>query len=193
MAMGPFRVGDLAGNDIGWAIRKRLRVERPQRKYSGIPDRLCELGRFGQKVGKGWYRYEGGAREPQVDAEVTGLIEDYRAEQRVVARNIGDDEIIQRCVLALVNEGARVLEDGIALRASDIDLVYLTGYGFPSVRGGPMFYADGIGLYKVERTMRRFASQGSAPARGDADFWAPAPLIERLVAEGRTLSGGLPS
>jgi 3-hydroxyacyl-CoA dehydrogenase len=193
MAMGPFRVGDLAGNDISWAIRKRLRVERPERKYSGIPDRLCELGRFGQKVGKGWYAYEAGGREPKVDPEVTRLIEDYRAEQRKVPRKVADDEIVLRCVLALVNEGARILEDGIAQRASDIDLVYLTGYGFPSVRGGPMFYADTIGLYKVARTMRRFASQEGADARGDAEFWKPSTLVEKLAAEGRTFSGGQPS
>jgi 3-hydroxyacyl-CoA dehydrogenase len=148
------------------------------------------LGRFGQKVGKGWYRYEGGSREPQVDPEVTRLIEDYRAEQRKVARKVADDEIVERCVLALVNEGARILEDGIALRASDIDLVYLTGYGFPSARGGPMFFADNIGLYKVARAMRRFASQEGADARGDVDFWKPATLVERLAAEGRTFSGG---
>src|SRR4029077_8159523 len=122
--------------------RKRLRAERPQLKYSGIPDRLCELGRFGQKAGKGWYRYEEGKREPIVDPEVTRLIEDYRAEQGCVPREVAEDEIALRCVLALVNEGARILDEGIALRASDIDLVYLTGYGFPAARGGPMFYAD---------------------------------------------------
>lgn len=194
MAMGPFRVGDLAGNDIGWAVRKRLRAERPQLRYSGIPDRLCELGRFGQKVGKGWYRYEAGKRDPIVDPEVTRLIEDYRAEHHRAAREVSNDEIIERCVLALVNEGARILEEGIALRASDVDLVYLTGYGFPSVRGGPMFYADSIGLYKVARAMRRLASQAAGAAGTDAaEFWNPAPLLERLVAEGRTFAGGQPS
>jgi 3-hydroxyacyl-CoA dehydrogenase len=193
MAMGPFRVGDLAGLDISWAIRKRLRVERPHIKYSGIPDRLCELGRFGQKVGKGWYRYEAGSREPKVDPEVTQLIETYRTEQRIAARKVGDEEIVLRCGLALVNEGARILEDGIALRASDIDLVYLTGYGFPSTRGGPMFWADGMGVYKAARAMRRFAAQDRASGRGDAEFWTPAPLVERLAAEGRTFSGGQPS
>ena len=190
MAMGPFRVGDLAGNDIGWAIRKRLRVERPERKYSGIPDRLCEAGRFGQKSGKGWYRYEAGSRDPREDPEVTRLIEAYRVEHGIAPRPIRDDEIVERCVFALVNEGARLLEEGVALRASDIDLVYLTGYGFPAARGGPMFHADLVGLYKVARAMRRFAAAPGAASRGDAEFWTPAPLVERLVAARATLSGG---
>jgi 3-hydroxyacyl-CoA dehydrogenase len=193
MAMGPFRVGDLAGNDIGWAIRKRLRAERPQLKYSGIPDRLCELGRFGQKAGKGWYRYEAGKREPIVDPEVTRLIENYRAEHGRAPREVADDEIALRCVLALVNEGARILDDGIALRASDLDLVYLTGYGFPAARGGPMFYADQLGLFRVARAMRRFALRATAAESGDAEFWSPAPLVEKLAAEGRTFGGGHPS
>ena len=185
MAMGPFRVGDLAGNDIGWAIRKRLRQERPEVKYSPLPDLLCELGRFGQKVGKGWYRYASGSRRPEVDPEVTRLVESFRIDRGVVARTIAEEEIVQRCVFALVNEGARVVQDGVALRASDIDLVYLNGYGFPRRRGGPMFYADTVGLYRVARAMWRFA----AGAQADAQFWTPAPLVVHLAAEGGTFCG----
>jgi 3-hydroxyacyl-CoA dehydrogenase len=185
MAMGPFRVGDLAGNDVGWSIRKRRRVERPEITYSGIPDRLCERGRFGQKTGKGWYRYAQGSREPEVDPEVTRLIEDYRAERGITPRCVAEDEIVERCVFALVNEGARILDEGVALRASDIDLVYLMGYGFPSIHGGPMFYANTVGLYRIERAMRRFAADPKAQARGDARFWTPAPLVAGLAAAGR--------
>jgi 3-hydroxyacyl-CoA dehydrogenase len=188
MAMGPFRVGDLAGNDVGWAIRKRRRLARPELAYSAIPDRLCEQGRFGQKTGKGWYRYAPGSHTAGVDADVTRLIEAYRGETGITARTIGDDEIVERCILALVNEGARVLQDGVALRASDIDLVYLTGYGFPAARGGPMFYADTVGLYRVARAMRHYAADPKAHARGDDCFWAPAALVARLAAEGGTFS-----
>jgi 3-hydroxyacyl-CoA dehydrogenase len=185
MAMGPFRMSDLAGNDIGWSIRKRRYIEKPQVVYSRIADRVCELGRFGQKAGSGWYRYEAGKRDAIPDPAIDALIADYRKEKGFVAREIAVDEIVDRCVFALVNEAARILEEGIALRASDIDLVYLTGYGFPIARGGPMFYADSLGLYNVVRRMRTFA----ANPHGDPGFWRPAPLFARLAAEGKTFNG----
>ena len=185
MAMGPFRMSDLAGNDIGWYIRKRRYVERPQVVYSKIADRLCELGRFGQKTGLGWYQYPPGKRDALPDPIVEAMIASYRKERGITARNIGDDEIVERCVYALVNEGARIVEDGIALRASDIDVVYLTGYGFPLYRGGPMFYADTVGLYNVVRSIERFAAQPG----GDAVFWQPAPLLARLAADNNSFNG----
>ncbi|HXN14923.1 MAG TPA: 3-hydroxyacyl-CoA dehydrogenase NAD-binding domain-containing protein, partial [Usitatibacter sp.] len=183
-AMGPFRVGDLAGNDIGWAIRKRRYVERPNFAYSRIADRLCEQGRFGQKTGLGWYRYESGRREAIPDPAVEAMIADYRKEQGIAPRKIADPEIVERCVYALVNEGAHILEEAIAARASDIDMVYLTGYGFPRYRGGPMFYADSVGLYNVVRSMERFA----ANPHGAPSFWKPAALLTRLAAEAKTFN-----
>ena len=188
MAMGPFRMSDLAGNDVGWYIRKRRYVEKPDVVYSRIADRLCELGRFGQKTGLGWYRYEPGRRDALPDPAVDALIASYRGELGIAPRKIADQEIVDRCIYALVNEGARILEDGIALRASDIDVVYLTGYGFPLYRGGPMHYADTVGLFNVIRAMRRFAASGG----GDPAFWQPAPLLARLAGEGQTFNG-LPS
>jgi 3-hydroxyacyl-CoA dehydrogenase len=185
MAMGPFRMGDLAGNDIGWAIRKRRAKERPDIVYSGIADRLCELGRFGQKTGAGWYRYEAGKRDAIPDKVVDELITNYRKEKGITPRKITDEEIVERCIYALVNEGARILEEGIASRASDIDMVYLTGYGFPLHRGGPMFYADTVGLYTVAHRMKRFAADNPR----DAKFWQPAPLLEKLAREGKTFNG----
>jgi 3-hydroxyacyl-CoA dehydrogenase len=183
-AMGPFRMSDLAGNDIGWAIRKRRYQEKPNVIYSRIADRLCELGRFGQKTGSGWYRYEAGRRDALPDPAVDEMIAAYRKEKGITPRKVGDDEMVERCVLALVNEGARILEEGIASRASDIDMVYLTGYGFPLHRGGPMLYADMAGLYNVARTMERFA----ANPHGDPAFWKPAPLLAKLAAEGKTFN-----
>jgi 3-hydroxyacyl-CoA dehydrogenase len=184
MAMGPFRMSDLAGNDVGWAIRKRRYVDKPHVRYSRIADRLCELGRFGQKTGAGWYRYEPGRRDAIPDPAVDALIAAYRSEIGLQPRTIGDEEIVGRGVLALVNEGARLLEEGIALRASDIDVVYLAGYGFPRQRGGPMFHADTLGLYNVVRSMRRFAANPNA----DPAFWEPAPLLARLAAEDRAFN-----
>ncbi len=145
-AMGPFAVSDLAGNDIGWAVRKRQRAAQPDFVYSRIPDRLCELGRFGQKTGAGFYKYQPGSRTPVPDPAVQKLIEDYRREIGIKPRALGDREIVERCLFAMANEGARILEEGIALRAVDIDMVYLAGYGFPRYRGGPMFHADTLGL-----------------------------------------------
>jgi 3-hydroxyacyl-CoA dehydrogenase len=158
MVMGPFRMGDLAGNDIGWAIRKRHYAEDPNFKAPTIDDKLCELGRFGQKTGAGWYRYEPGKRDPVPDPVVENLILDNFPKRR----KISDEEIVERCVYALVNEGAKIVEEGIAQRASDIDMVYLTGYGFPLVRGGPMHYADEVGRMEVVAAMRKF---GWEPAR----------------------------
>ena len=181
-AMGPFRVGDLAGNDIGWAVRKRRRIERPGLRYSKIADLLCEMGRHGQKTGAGWYDYMPGNREALPSPLVADLLERHRASLGIVPRTISDEEIVQRLVYALVNEGARIVEEGIAARASDVDLVYLTGYGFPPHRGGPMHYADTQGLSKVVAAMRRFAQNPN----DDASFWQPAPWLVKLAEEGKT-------
>jgi 3-hydroxyacyl-CoA dehydrogenase len=182
MIMGPFRMGDLAGNDIGWAIRKRRYMEKPEVRYAKFADRLCEQGRYGQKTGKGWYLYQAGNRNATPDPEVEKMIEDYRKEMGITPRKISDAEIVERCIYALVNEGARIVEEGIAARASDIDMIYLTGYGFPMHRGGPMLYADQIGLYAVARRMKEFAAASGDP------FWEPAPLIAKRVAEGKSLT-----
>ncbi|WOB10527.1 3-hydroxyacyl-CoA dehydrogenase NAD-binding domain-containing protein [Piscinibacter gummiphilus] len=183
-AMGPFRMGDLAGNDIGWYIRKRRYVEQPEMIYSKTADVLCEMGRYGQKTGAGWYDYKPGKRDAIPSKEVVAMIEKVRAEKGITPRKISDQEIVQRLVYALVNEGAKILEEGIALRASDIDMVYLTGYGFPAFRGGPMCYADTQGLFNVVASMRRFQKN----PRDDAKFWEPAPLLAKLAAEGKTFS-----
>jgi 3-hydroxyacyl-CoA dehydrogenase len=181
MAMGPFTMYDMAGMDIGYAIRQRRYVEKPHITYSRIADRVVEMGRLGQKTAKGWYRYEPGNRTPVPDPEIDLLIASYRAEIGIAPRAIPDDEIVQRCVYALVNEGAKILEEGIALRASDIDVVYLTGYGFPIRTGGPMFHAQQVGLDSVVATMRRFAANPSA----DPAFWQPAPLLIEAAKSGR--------
>ena len=183
-AMGPFRMGDLAGNDIGWAIRKRRYVEKPNMKYSQTADLLCEQGRFGQKVGKGWYDYVAGKRDAIPNKDVEDMIAKHRTSLGITARKISDDEIVQRLVFALVNEAAYILEEGIAARASDIDMVYITGYGFPIYRGGPMLYADQFGLFNVIQAMKRFAQN----PHDDAQFWQPAPLLARLVADGKTFN-----
>ncbi len=158
-AMGPFRMGDLAGNDIGWAIRKRRYVEKPNMKYSKTADLLCEMGRFGQKVGKGWYDYQAGKRDAIPNKEVEDMVVKHRATIGMTPRKISDEEIVQRLVFSLVNEAAHILEDGIASKASDIDMVYITGYGFPIYRGGPMLYADQVGLFNVVQAMHRFRRQ----------------------------------
>ena len=181
-AMGPFRMGDLAGNDIGWAIRKRRYVEKPHMKYSKTADLLCEMGRFGQKVGKGWYDYQAGKRDAIPNKEVEDMIVKHRATIGITPRKISDEEIVQRLVFSLVNEAAHILEDGIASKASDIDMVYITGYGFPIYRGGPMLYADQVGLFNVVQAMQRFARN----PHDDATFWQPAPLLARLAAVGKT-------
>jgi 3-hydroxyacyl-CoA dehydrogenase len=151
--------------------------------YSRIADRICEQGRFGQKTGKGYYRYEPGNRKPLPDPEVEQIISSYRKEIGVKPRTISDEEIVERLIYALVNEAAYILEEGIALRASDIDMVYLTGYGFPPFRGGPMFYADTVGLNKVLASIEKFQKgyQGGQ--------WQPAPLLVRLAKEGKRFNG----
>jgi 3-hydroxyacyl-CoA dehydrogenase len=182
-AMGPFRVGDLAGLDVGWYIRKRQAATRPAHlRYSKLADQVCELGRFGQKTGAGWYRYEAGNRNPIPDPLVEELIVKASSEAGIQRRQITEKEILERCIYALVNEGAKILEEGIALRASDIDIVYIYGYGFPRYRGGPMFYADTVGLDNVLASVRKFhATHG--------EFWKPAALLEKLAAEGKKFNG----
>jgi 3-hydroxyacyl-CoA dehydrogenase len=188
MAMGPCRMADLAGLDVGAYIRKRHYAEHPDMPRSTIADRLVELKRFGQKSGQGYYRYPPGTRDPIPDPQVEKIIEEQSRALAVTRRVIGDEEIVQRCVFALINEGARILEEGIALRASDIDMVYLTGYGFPLFRGGPMFYADTIGLHTVLYEMRRCAANPHA----DPGSWQPAPLLARLAADGKTFNNASP-
>ena len=183
-AMGPFRMGDLAGNDIGWAIRKRRYQEKPDMKYSKTADLLCEKGRFGQKTGAGWYDYVAGKRDAIPNQEVVQMVEAHRESLGITPRKISDEEIVQRLVYSLVNEAAHILEEGIASKASDIDMVYLMGYGFPIYRGGPMLYADQVGLFNVVQAMNRFAKN----PLDDANFWKPAPLLARLAAEGKTFN-----
>ncbi len=181
-AMGPFRVSDLAGNDIGWAIRKRQYLEHPELPKSAIADRICELGRFGQKTGAGWYDYKPGDRTAIPSDVVTKIVLEESARLGLTRRKISDEEIVERALYPMINEGARILEEGIALRASDIDVVYIAGYGFPDFRGGPMFYADTVGLPNILRTMRGFA-KGYQP-----DAWRPAPLLKKLASENRSFA-----
>ena len=183
-AMGPFRMSDLAGNDIGWAIRKRQYVENPQRRYSKAADLLCEQGRFGQKTGAGWYDYKPGKRDAIPNKDVEAMLAKHRESLGIQPRKISDEEIVQRLNFALVNEAAHILEEGIASKASDIDMVYISGYGFPMYRGGPMNYANELGLFNVVQAMQRFA----ANPHDDAEFWKPAPLLAQLAAEGKTFN-----
>jgi 3-hydroxyacyl-CoA dehydrogenase len=181
MAMGPLAVGDLAGLDVGWRIRKEYAHLAPAGERQPVAeDRLCELGRFGQKTGAGWYRYgEGRARLDDPEAE--RIAREAAAQAGVVQRQIDEQEIVDRCVLALVNEGARILEEGFALRAGDIDIVYLYGYGFPSYRGGPMWYADTIGLANALDRIR-------ALERQHGYWWRPAPLLVELAEARKTFA-----
>ncbi|MDF2467000.1 MAG: 3-hydroxyacyl-CoA dehydrogenase NAD-binding protein [Ramlibacter sp.] len=182
LAMGRFAMADLAGLDIGWAGRKRLAPTRPQHlRYSKVADRICEMGRFGQKTGAGFYRYEAGSRTPLPDPIVNDLIIECAREAGIERRTITDEEIVERTIYALVNEGAKILEEGIAQRASDIDLIYVNGYGFPAWRGGPMFYADTVGLDKVYARVLEFERQ-------HGEFWKPAPLLKRLAESGKTFA-----
>jgi len=183
-AMGPFRMSDLAGNDVGWLIRKRHYAEHPQMHREAVADQLCERGRYGQKAGKGWYRYEAGDRTAYPDAEVEQLIVEQRKAAGITARALSDEEIVERLLFALVNEGARILEEGIALRASDIDMIYLNGYGFPLHRGGPMLAADELGLSHVAERLKFYAARPGA----DAAFWTPAPLLAKLASAGKTFN-----
>jgi 3-hydroxyacyl-CoA dehydrogenase len=184
MAMGPFRMADLAGLDVGMDVRKRRAKEFPDQDFADVADLLVEQGRYGQKNGAGFYRYESGARNAISDPAVGEIIDKFRQHRGFKPRKVTDAEIIERCIYSLVNEGARIVEDGIAQRSSDVDIVYLNGYGFPAFRGGPMFYADQTGLPEVVRALRRMAKD---PAR-DPKAWEPAPLLVRLAAEGGTLS-----
>lgn len=180
-AMGPFRMSDLAGNDIGWHIRKRRYAELPEIVYSRIGDRVCELGRFGQKTGAGWYDYKPGDRSAYPSPVVAGLLNDYRRSIGIKLRQIGDEEICRRLVYSLVNEGAHILEEGIAQRASDIDVIYLTGYGFPLWRGGPMQYAESVGLANVVESINGFANNPHA----DPVFWRPAANLVACAQSGK--------
>jgi 3-hydroxyacyl-CoA dehydrogenase len=178
MAMGPLAVGDLAGLDVGWRIRKEYRhSEKPGIRQAFAGDRLCEMGRYGQKTGAGWYKYDENRRSVP-DPEVAGLVRKWSAEAGIPQREISREEIVDRCVYALVNEGARILEEGYALRAVDIDIIYLNGYGFPAHRGGPMWYADTIGLEKVCDRVEEFHKQ-------HGELWEPASLLKRLAEEGK--------
>jgi 3-hydroxyacyl-CoA dehydrogenase len=188
-AMGPFRMADLAGNDVSWYIRKRHYAEHPEMKHPKFADKICELGRFGQKTGAGYYKYEAGKRDAIPDPLVEEMLVKYRAELGIAPRKISDEEIVHRLMFALVNEGAKILEEGIALRASDIDMIYLSGYGFPAYRGGPMLYADMYGLYNVMNRMADFAAQAAKTPNGDPDAWKPAPLLAKLAAEGKNFNG----
>jgi len=179
MAMGPLAMGDLAGLDVGWRIRKEFKhLEKPGIRVPLVADELCEMGRYGQKTGAGWYKYDEN-RRPSGDAVVTATIERLAAQAGIARRAITNEEIIERTIYALVNEGARILEEGIALRSVDIDIVYLTGYGFPAWRGGPMFYADTVGLKNVLAKIEEFETK-------HGELWAPAPLLKRLAEEGKT-------
>lgn len=182
MAMGPLRMGDMAGLDISWAARKRLAATRPQHiRYCHIADRLCEAGRLGQKTGAGFYRYEAASRAPIPDPEVDEIIRACADELGRVRHAVTDEEVVERTMYALVNEAARILQDGIAQRGSDIDVIYVKGYGFPAARGGPLFYADSVGLAKVLDRIRGFHAV-------HGELWAPAPLLEQLVAQGKPIS-----
>ncbi|MDE2415063.1 MAG: enoyl-CoA hydratase/isomerase family protein [Comamonadaceae bacterium] len=180
--MGPFQVSDLAGGDIGWATRKRKAATRdPQARYVEIADRIAERGWFGQKTGRGWYLYPEGARVGQQDPEVLAIVDAERAKKGITPRAFTHEEIMRRYMAAMVNEGARVLEEGIALRPLDIDVTFLFGYGFPRHRGGPMLWADMQGLPKVLADIEEFAQE-------DAQFWQPAALLKKLVAEGKNFA-----
>src|SRR6266700_910661 len=181
MAMGPLATGDLAGLDVGWRIRKEYRhLQKPGIRQPFAEDKLCELGRYGQKTGVGWYKYDD-QRRALPDPEVTQLVRKWAAAAGMPQRQISAEEIVDRCLYALVNEGARILEEGYALRAVDIDIIYLNGYGFPSYRGGPMWHADAVGLKTVYERIREFEKQ-------HGEIWAPAPLLKQLAEQGKTFA-----
>ena len=176
MSMGPFRMMDLVGLDLGWRARKLANIESPV--VNKISDALCELEKFGQKNGKGFYNYSEGSRAPNPAPENEDIYESISKESNIVRREISDKEIIDRCILALVNEGAQILAEGVAQRSGDLDIVYINGYGFPIWRGGPMFYANKLGLDEVVTKLKEFSTM-------DNDFWKPAPLLEKLATEGQ--------
>jgi 3-hydroxyacyl-CoA dehydrogenase len=178
MAMGPLATGDLAGLDVGWRIRKEFKhLEKPGVRQPFAEDKLCELGRFGQKTGAGWYKYDD-QRRASLDPEVGKFLKEWTTEAGISQRPISDPEIVDRCIYALVNEGARILEEGYALRAVDIDIIYLNGYGFPAYRGGPMWYADTVGLTKVHDRILEFQKH-------HGELWEPAPLLKKLAEQGK--------
>jgi len=180
-AMGPLATGDLAGLDVGWRIRKEYRhLEKPGIRQPFAEDRLCEMGRYGQKTVRGWYCYDEN-RRPSPDPELPAMVRNWSAEAGIPQRKISAEEIVDRCIYALVNEGARILEEGYALRAVDIDIIYLNGYGFPAYRGGPMWHADTVGLQKVYERVCEFHQQ-------HGELWAPAPLLKRLAEAGKTFA-----
>jgi 3-hydroxyacyl-CoA dehydrogenase len=182
MAMGPLAVGDLAGLDVSWRIRKEFKhLDPPGIRVPLVSDQLCELGRYGQKTGAGWYRYEAGNRTPLADPQVQKIIEETAAKAFIKRRPISSDEILERTLYALVNEGANILSEGIALRAVDIDMLYILGYGFPAFRGGPMWYADTVGLKKVYAKVCDFE-------KAHGSLWAPAPLLKELADSGKTFA-----
>ncbi|WP_104098339.1 3-hydroxyacyl-CoA dehydrogenase NAD-binding domain-containing protein [Stutzerimonas kunmingensis] len=182
MAMGPFAMRDLSGLDIGQAIRKRQRATLPAHlDFPTVSDKLCEAGMLGQKTGAGYYRYEPGNRTPQENPELAPMLEAASREKGIERQTLDEQYIVERCIFALVNEGAKILEEGIAQRASDIDVIYLNGYGFPAFRGGPMFYADSVGLDRVLARVKELHARCG-------DWWKPAPLLEKLAAEGRTFT-----
>ncbi len=188
MPMGPLAVSDLAGIDVGARIREERRAAGnwpDDERFGLIPDRLYRLGRYGQKTGAGFYRYEEGSRTPAPDPEVAALIAEEAGRLGIEQRDISDEEIVSRCVYPLINEGARILEEGIALRASDIDVVWVNGYGFPPYRGGPMFYADTVGVARVYETICRYRDTLD---RGHG-YWEPAPLLEKLARKGGQFTG----
>ncbi len=177
--MGPYEMSDLAGGDIGWATRKRRAATRdPKARYVQIADRLCERGWFGQKTGRGWYVYEAGSRQGQEDPEVLAIVEAERQRAGITPRAFSTDELERRYLAAMVNEAAKVVAEGIALRPLDVDVTLLYGYGFPRHKGGPLHHADQLGLARILADIRTFAE-------ADPLFWRPAPLLEQLVAEGR--------
>ena len=181
MAMGPLATGDLAGLDVGWRIRKEFGdIRDTSVRQPLLEDRLCELGMYGQKTGAGWYKYDA-ERRPMHNPEVDKLIEQARKDAGIAPRAVSEEEIVERIIYSLVNEGARILEEGYALRAVDIDIIYLNGYGFPAYRGGPMWHADTAGLKKVYSRIQEFEKQHGKP-------WEPAPLLKQLAEQGRTFA-----
>ncbi len=176
-AMGPFAVSDLAGLDIGWRNRQsRAHLRKPGVRDCNLLDKVCELGRFGQKTSAGWYRYEPGSRVPLPDPVIERLIVDHSKEHGIVRRQISDQEILERCLYSMINEAAKILEEGVAARAIDIDMVWLHGYGFPRYRGGPLFYADEVGVKNILDAIGKYRDQFGP------DFWTPAPLLEEMAA-----------
>jgi len=186
--MGPFTMGDLAGNDVGYKIRESLGLtdasKRPsnERYAGGIADKLVKLNRLGQKTGKGWYKYEKGNRKPIPDPEVASLIDNHRREIGIKTRKISEQEILERCLYPLINDGFNILQERIAIRPSDIDVIYVYGYGFPVYRGGPMFYADTVGLPKLVESIENYGKQ-----HPNVSHWKVSSLLKMLVDQKMSL------